>query len=377
MVAIRAGPGTSATARHVCPSVREVLRTGVVEGMRLLATAAAVAALAANGSGVARAGAAPASSRPLALPAPGRLLVEAPPFGLAIVEQDGRVRRLGEWYEAAWSPDGGLVAAAGGRRLAVLDLSGSVSWSLRRSRASTLAQPDWAPDGRRLAYRSGAMLRVVGARGGADRAVARGLGFAGPRWRPGEGRLLAWADRRGHVRVLDVVSRRTLWRSPPGPPVRPAGLQWSPTGATLAAVSGSAVRVFDAGDGRLLRRLRSRGTDRFQFGAFTRGEPSLLALVRHDFTRGTSRVTLVSARTPAAREREVFARHGLVVDVTSAPDGRWLLLGWRGGDEWRFVPLADDARAVAIKGVTRRLNRQASGRWAFPAVRGWCCPRRV
>jgi hypothetical protein len=35
------------------------------------------------------------SARPLAFPVPGRLLVEAPPFGLAIIEHDGRMVRLG------------------------------------------------------------------------------------------------------------------------------------------------------------------------------------------------------------------------------------------------------------------------------------------
>jgi hypothetical protein len=33
----------------------------------------------------------------------------------------------------------------------------------------------------------------------------------------------------------------------------------------------------------------------------------------------------------------VFARGGQVTDLTFSPDGAWLLIGRRGGDEWRFV----------------------------------------
>ena len=142
-----------------------------------------------------------ATARPLTLPVPGRLLVEAPPFGLAIVEHDGRIARLGNWYDAAWSPDGARVAATHGRTLAVLDETGTVRWIDRRPANAPPTQPDWAPDGRRLAYRSGRSLRVIADDGRRDRAVANGLQFAGPRWRPSTPGQLAWADRHGAVVV--------------------------------------------------------------------------------------------------------------------------------------------------------------------------------
>ena len=309
-----------------------------------------------------------------ALPAPGRLLVEVPGSGVLVVERDGARRRLGEWYEAAWSPDGRLVAAARGRTVAALDLEGRVVWSLRRSVAFPLRQPDWASDALRLAYRDGDAVRVVERDGSGDRVVARRLRFAGPRWRPGTGNLLAWADRRGRVRLLDVVSGRTLWRSSPGPPVRPWGLVWSPSGTTLAAVSGTSVRVFDADAGRLLRRVRARGTERFEAAAFARPGSPRLMLVRHDIRHGGSRVTSLAARRSGAREQRLFAGRGRVVDLTFSPDGRWVLLGWRGADQWRFVRLDGGNRVVAVNRVTRRLNRKPIGRWAFPVVRAWCCP---
>jgi WD40-like Beta Propeller Repeat len=305
---------------------------------------------------------------PLALPVQGRLLVEAPPFGLAIVEHDGRIARLGNWYDAAWSPDGARVAATHGRTLAVLDETGTVRWIDRRPANAPPMQPDWAPDGRRLAYRSGRALRVVADDGRRDHAVANGLQFAGPRWRPGTPGQLAWADRHGSIHVLDVAAARSRWTSPPGPPVRPNGLHWSTDGATLAAISGSTVRIFDATRGALLRRLSASRHNHFQFGAFARDQ---LILVRHDFTRGTSRVTRIPARRPRAAERTVFAGRGSVLDATPSPDGRMVLLGRRSRDEWQFWPLFAAAAPRSIHGVTRRLNPQATGTWAFPTTRGW------
>src|SRR5207249_9071480 len=141
-----------------------------------------------------------------------------------------------------------------GRTLAVLDETGTVRWIVRRPANAPPTQPDWAPDGRRLAYRSGRSLRVIADDGPRDRAVANGLQFAGPRWRPSTPGQLAWADRHRAVHVLDVAAARTRWTSPPGPPVRPNGLHWSTDGATLATISASTVRIFDARHGALLRR---------------------------------------------------------------------------------------------------------------------------
>ena len=248
-------------------------------------------------------------------------------------------------------------------------------WS-HRGGGARVGQPDWSPDGLKLAYRSGDTLRVTGLDGGADQRVARRLGFAAPRWKPGKGYALAWADRRGRVRLLDATTGRTLWTSPPGPPVRPGGLRWSRTGTTLAAVSGTQVRTFDGNDGGLLRRLRARGSDHFQTGTFPPTGSSRLTLIRHDFANGGSRVTSVAARRRGAGERTLFSGSGRVVDATFSPDGRRLLVGWRGGDQWRFLALRDATRLGVTRRVTRRFSPGPVGRWAFPSVRGWCCPPR-
>ncbi|MGH2947090.1 MAG: hypothetical protein ACRDPC_12670, partial [Solirubrobacteraceae bacterium] len=274
-----------------------------------------------------------AAAGPL-LPGGGRLLVEVPAQGSAIVRADGDHRLLGEWYDSDWSPDGTRIAAVRGGTLAALDRGGRVRWRVRG--AEHVFGPRWAPDGMRVVYRrgspvesrGGAELRVVEAGGSGDRRLARGLGFAGPAWQPGKGSAVAWADREGRVRLRDAVSGRRLWRTAPWPPVR--GLAWSRTGTTVAAWSGTSVRVLDGGSGRVLRVIRARGTNRFEAAAF---RSSRLLLVRHDIVHGGSRVLSFRARRTGTRARTLFAGRGRIVDLTPSPDGAWVLIGWRGGDE--------------------------------------------
>ena len=272
----------------------------------------------------------------LAFAPPGRLLVEAPPYGSAIVEPGGKITRLGGWYDTAWSPDGARVAGSDGRRIAVIG-----AWSLRRA---TPAQPVWSSDGKRLAYVSDGTVRVVGADGRGDHAVARGERAA---WRPGTHEL-ATADHRGVIRVAGK------WRSRPGNRIRPRGLLWSPRGGRLAAISGSSVRMLGP-RGALVRRIESGRRGHFQFGTYLGND---LVLVRHDFARGTTAVT--------RGDEILIADRGSIVDITPSPDGTRLLLGRRSRDQWQLWPPAEP-----IRGVTQAVNPAATGRWAFPTIRGW------
>ena len=280
-------------------------------------------------------------------PPPGKLLVEAPSYGMAIV-QPGHVTHLGKWYFASWSPDGTLIAAANGRRLAVLDERGGVRWTLRRSLP---VQPTWSPDGTLIAYGDGAAVRVVGADGRGDRTLASAVRFTSLAWRPGTHEL-AWQDRRGAIVVRDAATGRRLWRSRPGNRVR--RLLWSPRGGRLAAISGSYVRRFGP-RGAPLRRIPAGRRGHFQTGTYLGRD---LVLVRHRFSDGATYVT--------RGDRTLIADRGSVVDITPSPDGRRLVLGRRSRDQWQLWP-----PAPPIRRVTRAVNPQAPGVWAFPRIRGW------
>jgi hypothetical protein len=274
---------------------------------------------------------------------PGKLLVDAPPYGSANVEPSGTITRLGAWYDTAWSPDGTRVAASDGRRLSVIG-----SWTLRRELPTS---PTWSSDGALIAYGSSSTVRVVGADGRGDRRIGRALRYASLAFRPGTHEL-AWQDHRGVIRVRDVSTGARGWASRPGNRVRQ--LLWAPRGGRLAAISGSYVRMLGPRGGSV-RRIAAGRRGRFQFGTYLGRR---LVLVRHDFARGTTVVTR-GAET-------LLSDRGSVVDVTASPDGTRLQLGRRSRNEWQLWPAGG-----SIRGVVRGVNPDARGLWAFPRVRGW------
>jgi hypothetical protein len=303
----------------------------------------------------------------VALPAPGRILIETP-HGTYVLADDGTRRRLGDWHDATWSPQGRFVAAVRANTLVALTPRGEVRWTLERP--FPLRQPAWAPDGFTVAYRSGNGLRALAGDGTGDRFLTGPIGPAAPVWRAGRRPTVTIADARGRVVTIDPSRRTALWRSAPGP--QPHTLAWSPDGRVLAAVGLRGVRLFTAG-GRPLRPVRASRGEELTAAAFVPRSP-LLALVRR--SDGHSRVTVGRAGRPG---EEVFQAPGRIAGVTFSPDGRWMLLGWRVADEWLFLSSPTlgrgrGERVVPVSGISSRIAPAAPGRWAFPEVRGWAAP---
>jgi hypothetical protein len=63
----------------------------------------------------------------------------------------------------------------------------------------------------------------------------------------------------------------------------------------------------------------------------------------------------------------VFRTPGRLGEVTSSPDGRWLLAGWPAADQWLFVK-TDGTGLRAVSNVSEQFRSRA-----FPRVEGWCC----
>jgi Tol biopolymer transport system component len=149
-------------------------------------------------------------------------------------ENARRVTRGDSGYTGlAWSPDGSLLAAVGGRRfeVEVLAMDGR-----RMARLGGGGPPAWSPDGRQLAFverREGASQQagvvVAGSAGGGRRSVASDGAAAvrqAPSWSP-DGRRIAFVSSHGRrspahpVGNLDVSvvqarggAERRLTRSP-------------------------------------------------------------------------------------------------------------------------------------------------------------------
>lgn len=307
--------------------------------------------------GVGRDDARPALVR---VPGGGRLLVTAEGRrGAWVVSSDGSRRRLGDYAGASWSPRGRFVVAWRGGELRALEPGGEVRWSLERP--GRIATARWSRGlGYRVAYVSGDALRVVNGDGTGDHRHAAATAVA-PAWRPDGAHVLAYVDRRQHVRVVDVDSREQLWRS-----ARVAGgvveLAWSPDGRRLLVAASDGWRLLGA-DGLV---LASRPGVSVGDVAWSPGGRRF-ALVRRALDG--SDVVLVN---PAGRTRELFSGPGRFGRVAFSPDGRRLLVPWPEADQWVFVSPSRGGHVGAVANIGRQFARDARD-GPFPDAVEWCC----
>jgi hypothetical protein len=300
------------------------------------------------------------------LPAPGRALVTAP-SGAWVVSAKGSMRRLGDYAQATWSPQGLFVGASKRHQLAALTPKGDVRWSLARPRVHAAR---WSPSGFRIAYLSGSNLRVVAGDGTGDRRIGPAQNVA-PAWRPGAEHVLAYANRSGAVTVLATDENRTLWTAAGGA-AEPVELEWSADANRLLVARRRpggqfALDVFGA-DGRRLQSLVFPG--RFVDAAFAPAGHRV-AVVRRV---GLFSELLVVAADTLRRQQVVFRGRGRFSDVAWSPNGRWLLLGWESADQWLFIRSTDVSKVEAVESLAAQFDPGGTRTREFPRIEGWCCP---
>jgi Tol biopolymer transport system component len=298
----------------------------------------------------------------VALPAPGRLLVESD-SGPWIVHPDGSKRRLGDWREASWSPYGRFVIAASENEVAALEGDGTVRWKLSR-RAVRFPRWGGTATDTRVAYLSGSDLHAVAGDGAGDRVLVRGVGPIAPAWRPTGIHHLAYVGGAGNVVLVDSESGRRLWTREVG---RVASLEWSRDGTLLLVRGPRSLRVLDGGDGGVRFDLLGPNAAAVVSAALGPDGRSL-AFVQRPGQR--SDVWLVPQLRPdGSAARRVFVGEGRLTDLAWSPNGRWLLVAWRDADQWVFVRVRGTRRIAASSDVSAQLESDT-----FPAVAGWCCP---
>ena len=302
----------------------------------------------------------------VALPAPGRLLVNSSQ-GPWIVHADGSKRLLGRYRQASWSPRGRFVVATGAgevgsRELFALDPKGNVRWSL--ARRSHIREPRWAPSGYRIAYIAGASLRVVAGDGSGDTLLAPHVQPAAPpAWRPGSRHLVAYVQVRGEIVVADADTRRPLWRRRAGATV-PFHLEWSRDGSRLLVVASYWLAVYDASGRRVgYRTLAARAVT-----AAIAPDGRRVALSQRSAGDAPATIVLVDLRRVSARPRRVFMGSGVFSDLAWSPHGTWIAAGWPTADQWLFVRTSGARKVEAVANA-----REQFGGGGFPQLGGWCC----
>jgi dipeptidyl aminopeptidase/acylaminoacyl peptidase len=314
--------------------------------------------------GVGREHARPALVR---VPGGGRLLVtvggRSSVAGAWVASADGSRRRLGDYEGASWSPHGRFVVAWRGGELTAVEPNGLVRWSL--TRRGPIATARWSRGlGYRIAYVSGTALRVVAGDGTGDHRYAPASDVA-PAWRPDGAHVLAYVDRRDHVRVAEVDSRRQLWRS-----AQVGGateLAWSPDGRRLLIATPAGWRVLGA-DGLVLSRGQPpRGFTIDDVAWAPDGER--IAVVRRSGSTGE-----VVLADPVGRdgERLLFSGPGRFGSVAFSPDGRRLLVPWPEADQWLFLSVERGGHVGAVANIARQFARGPRP-GPFPDAVEWCC----
>jgi hypothetical protein len=211
----------------------------------------------------------------------------------------------------------------------------------------------WSPDGFRVAYLSGRTLRVVAGDGTNDVLFARAWPAPAPAWRPGRRHVIAYLDRHRRLAAGDTDTAALLFRR--SAPARVRQLLWTPGGGQLVVVGARQAKVLDGRTGRALRSYAAPPGWSYEAAVLTRHG---LAFVR---VRGAR------AEVVDAAGGRLFAAPGLGT-IAAAPNGRWLMVDWRGADAWVFLPVGSSRRAP--RQVSHIARHFAHGE---PVLAGWCC----
>jgi hypothetical protein len=305
------------------------------------------------------------------LPSPGRLLVLSPE-GPWVVDEDGSKRLLGDYDDASWSPRGLFVVATRGRQLVALDPEGGhPRWSL--SRTEPVSDPRWSGGGldTRIAYRAGDTLHVVAGDGSPDAVLANDVAPVAPAWRP-DSHVLAYADARGRVHVVDVDTRRQLWRT--GVVNEARELAFS--GDRLAVSTSTGVVVFRRGKATPFLELPKGhvllDTAILSFGGVLYADydpkQDATALFRSDCTIAGACLLMPDAR--------MFEGPGRISNLVTSPDLTWIAAGWPAADQFLFFRSAPRrlGKVMAVSNVTAEFSPGGSAAGSFPVMLGWAPP---
>jgi hypothetical protein len=304
------------------------------------------------------------------LPAPGPLLVNSK-AGPWIVSSDGSRRRLGDWWEGAWSPNAEFAVVTRQRELAALDLDGATRWSIARTGIVRGARWSSAvnPRDTRIAYLNGRSLRIVGGNGQDDKELRRVVAVTAPAWRP-EAFELAFSTVDGRIELVDAESGKTVWRTVPGEV--PKQLVWSEDGERLLALGDQSLRVL-AANGRKLFSLRLPVGPS---GVVFVRDSHRFVMVQYSPATGLSNLVLLQAEADPGEPRVLYSSPGDFGSLAMSPNGNWLLVGWVNADQWLFLRLTA-SRVQAVSNISQQFGVSTAGKpiaKAFPTSVSWCCP---
>ena len=297
----------------------------------------------------------------VSLPAGGPLLVSSK-NGPWVVQPNGSMRRLGPYWEAAWSPNAEHVAVTRAHRLWALTPAGTVKWTLARSRRLHGARWSLEPPSEccRIAYLNGRQLRIVAGDGTGDAPLRDVVGAVAPAWRPAVTRQVAFSTIDGRIELVNVDTTKTIWLSAPGDP--PTQLIWSDDGQRLLSLGERSLRVFDSNGNKLWAIGMPAGPS----GVVFVRKSHRFILSRYSPATQRSDLVLFQAETTPGEPRFLYSAPGDFGTLAISQNGQWLLVGWVNANQWLFLRLTS-AKVEAVSNISEQFG-------GSPTSVSWCCP---
>ena len=314
------------------------------------------------------------------VPSGGSLLVSSGAQVFTVAE-DGSTGLLGDYDDAAWSPNGYYVAASRGDQLLALEPDGALRWRVYPS--GPVEDQTWAPGCCRVAYRSDGGIWVVDGDGTDNHELIGDVAAVPPEWMPvpydvetqSSPNVLAYIASDGRLVTIDTdtAARSRAVRVVDDP----IAVDWLDRRRIVVA-GGESLAIVDIEDGSVTP-LDVPFRGRIESVALSAASSSVALLTEAGGPASGSRIrsTLLLAKLSpdgeATRTRTIFSGLGHYDGPVFAPDGSRIELGWREADQWRFISPARDVEPMAVGGIAGQFDPGGGKAGPLPEIEDWCC----
>jgi hypothetical protein len=188
-----------------------------------------------------------------------------------------------------------------------------------------------------------------------------------PAWQPGS-HVLAYAGSDERVHVVDVDSRRELWRTPRVDGVRQVLFD----DERVLAVTAREIWVFGRHERKLFERVARSHTILSVALVPVRG----LVFADYDEAADATDLIVPTCSTSGAclliPDIHAYRGAGRVGALTSSPDGRWFAAASPNAGQFLFFRrLPRLGKVVSVSDVTREFGPGGNGAMPFPSIAGW------
>jgi hypothetical protein len=153
-------------------------------------------------------------------------------------------------------------------------------------------------------------------------------------------------------------------------------MEWTGDGTSLLVGDSRRIEVVGA-DGTPRRSFANLGGDIVGLAANPQSGSIAAASVRSRVGRGLYRSMVIRLDSATGARSRLFSGAGVIGGIAWSPSHSWLLVDWRGGDEWRFIHVTQPRSVITVPDIAQRFPRPRPPRVdpQLDITDGWCCAR--